>query len=768
MVQIVKDLRTDKGDDGESAAASIARQKKEAADRKEETRMADRTEQMQKKLMDDCGMSEIQARITSKREADKHKQFTSTKRAAEAVEERVHARELRWHLRFNTVPRNAKLKEIGELDSLMALAADRMARKDLPSAIDQLNVVTKMANEMQQDEIEAKACQNLGYCLLQTEVDPTRAVSFFDRAIELYQKLDDQLGLFHTMQSKGSVLLTLAARNKTSKEAFMKTMQTASEVLETSYLGYQHLAEEVEARLHHKQDIGAPDEDLRAIADDLAVVRDGEQHTFDSLRMSVKALGLWGEGEQSTQKLEEDKPKGRPRGQTDEEAAIVEKGRQNAISEEKLVNKTLQKAQLEYILAVRALEKAMYPPIGGGKMTEKQVRAEMVLIDQGKRTMPKSVDPSEDVFHSLMLAKGSFAVAEEVIMRSHALEDLTAEESWTYKLRKRMGQLTDEELLLERWQSHLRVARMGQANSMQHAGQAQLQRKEYSECCYTYREAADIYAKNVSIFKPHLQLYVGQAHCWNSSGVACLEMSEESRSYAASLRKQWEEELEKARAKVKEGKKAARKNSTADSGKKKKKKQQHAEEEAAALKMMNPALETEMKAEERKAADNREKATKMLKKAVEGYQVLQMSADAAKTQKCLSFFDAHDLAADLFRCDIARRAKLKKENHMKKKERNKGKDAKRKAEGIEFKKVQRERKGMKEAEVEQIEWEAEERERKDMMEEDEKEPGLLVPKPVHMLTALERAVLESRDGERDADGEVVGGLDSELAEGGAQ
>jgi hypothetical protein len=352
MPPIIKDLRTDKGDDGESAAASIARQKKQMEDTKEEKRMSARTEQMQKKLMDECGMSEIQARITSKREADKHKQFTSTKRAKDAIEARVHARELRWHLRFNTVPKTFQLKEIGELDSLLALGKDRMTRKDLPGAIDQLNVVTKMANEMQQDEIEAKACQNLGYCLLQTEENPSRAVGFFDRAIELYAKMDDQLGLFHTMQSKGSVLLTLAARNKTSKEEFMNTMQKASEVLETSYLGYQHLAEEANLKLEHKKHIGAPDEELRAIADDLAIVKEGEQHTFDSLRMSVKALGLWGEGEQSKQKVDTDKPAGRLRGQTDEQFALVENARQKEISEEKLCNQKLQKAQLEYILAV--------------------------------------------------------------------------------------------------------------------------------------------------------------------------------------------------------------------------------------------------------------------------------------------------------------------------------------------------------------------------------------------------------------------------------
>jgi hypothetical protein len=142
---------------------------------------------------------------------------------------------------------------------------------------------------------------------------------------------------------------------------------------------------------------------------------------------------------------------------------------------------------------------------------------------------------------------------------------------------------------------------------------------------------------------------------------------------------------------------------------------------------------------------------------------------AAKSQKCLAFFDAHDMAADLFKQDNARRAKLKKENKAKKKARNKDKDAKRKSDAIEFKKVQRERKGMKEAEIEQHEWESEAKNREQMMEEDGKEPGLLVHKPVHMLTSLERAVLESREGgaEGSAGTEQAGALDSDLAEGGA-
>ena len=47
-------------------------------------------------------------------------------------------------------------------------------------------------------------------------------------------------------------------------------------------------------------------------------------------------------------------------------------------------------------------------------MTDAQVRAEQVLIDQGKRSLPKAIDPPEDVHHSLILATASFAEAEEV------------------------------------------------------------------------------------------------------------------------------------------------------------------------------------------------------------------------------------------------------------------------------------------------------------------------------------------------------------------
>jgi hypothetical protein len=148
---------------------------------------------------------------------------------------------------------------------------------------------------------------------------------------------------------------------------------------------------------------------------------------------------------------------------------------------------------------------------------------------------------------------------------------------------------------------------------MQHAGQAQLQRKEYTDCCCTYQDAASIYAKNVSIFKPVSGFYVGLAHCFHSSGVAYLEVAEEARSYAASLRKEFDAELEKAHAKVNKAKKTARKNSVEGGTKKKKKKQQHAEDEAAALAMVNPVLEVEMKAEEKKATVNREKATKQVK-----------------------------------------------------------------------------------------------------------------------------------------------------------